>query len=154
MPGYIKQQLHKYAHLAPNKPQSSPYPAPPKKYGAAAQELPPEDTSLPLSTTDKKRVQQILGSILYYARAVDITVLVALSSIAAEQAKATNKTMTNIKQLLDYCSTYPDAKIRFRASDMILNIHSDASYLCGPRERSRVAGYFFLGWLPQEHMPI
>ena len=62
--------------------------------------------------------------------------------------------MTNIEKLLDYCATYPDAKILFQASDMILNIHSDASYLCGPQARSRIAGHFFLGWLPQDHMPI
>jgi hypothetical protein len=43
---------------------------------------------------DKKgirRIQQIVGSILYYARAVDMTVLMALSSIASEQMKTTEK---------------------------------------------------------------
>ena len=83
MPGYIKRQLQKYTHQAPNKPLESPYPAPPKKYGGTAQDIPPEDTSQTLSPIDKKRVQQIFGSILYYARAVDSTVLVALSSIAS-----------------------------------------------------------------------
>jgi hypothetical protein len=32
-------------------------------------------------------------------------------------------------QLLDYIATHPDAIIRYHASDMILHIHSDASYL-------------------------
>ena len=40
---------------------------------------------------------------------------------------------------------HPEAKIRFHASDMILNIHSDASYLSETRARSKLAGYFFLG---------
>ena len=40
-----------------------------------------------------KHIQQSVGSILYYARAVDITVLMALSTIAVEQTKATEKTM-------------------------------------------------------------
>jgi hypothetical protein len=38
-----------------------------------------------------KRIQQIVGSILYYARAVDMTVLMALSAIAVEQTQATEK---------------------------------------------------------------
>jgi len=31
---------------------------------------------------------------------------------------------------------------------MILNVHSDASYLSAPKARSRAGGYFFLGSLP------
>ena len=42
-------------------------------------------------------------------------------------------------------ATHPEAKIRFHASDMILNTHSDASYLSETRSRSRPAGYCFLG---------
>ena len=46
------------------------------------------------------------------------------------------------------------AKIRFRASDMILDIHSDASYLSAGKGRSRAGGYFFLGSLPCDGEPI
>ena len=49
---------------------------------------------------------------------------------------------------MDYVATYPDTYIRFYASDMILNIDSDAAYLVAPKARSRVAGYFQLGSLP------
>jgi len=45
-------------------------------------------------------------------------------------------------------------KIRYRASDMILNVHSDASYLSAPKARSRAGGYFFLGSLPRDGDPI
>ena len=37
---------------------------------------------------------------------------------------------------------------------MILQIHSDASYLSEPTARSRAAGHYFLGWLPQDGQPI
>ena len=37
---------------------------------------------------------------------------------------------------------------------MILNIHSNASYLSEIYSRSRVSGYFFLGWTPQYKHPI
>ncbi len=37
---------------------------------------------------------------------------------------------------------------------MILNIHSDASYLGDPKAKSSSAGHFFLGWLAQDKQPI
>jgi hypothetical protein len=37
---------------------------------------------------------------------------------------------------------------------MILNVHSDASYLSAPKARSRAGGYFFLGRLPRDGDPI
>ena len=44
----------------------------------------------------------------------------------------------------------PDATMFFQASDMILNIHSDASYLSVIKGRSRVCGHFFLRWMPRD----
>jgi hypothetical protein len=86
--------------------------------------------------------KKIVGSILYYARAVDMTVLIALSSIAVEQMKATERTLAQSTQLLDYLSGHVDAKVQFHASDMILNIHSDASYLLKANARSHACGHF------------
>ena len=40
---------------------------------------------------------------------------------------------------------HPNATIRYTASDMILHIHSNASYLSKPRARSRAGGDYFLG---------
>jgi hypothetical protein len=40
--------------------------------------------------------------------------------------------------------TNPQASVMYRASDMIFNVHSDASYLNEPNGRSRVAGFYFL----------
>jgi hypothetical protein len=94
----------------------------------------PKNKHLPLliscqnSPLTRSRKARIIGSILYYAQAVDITVLMALSYIAIKQSKGTINTMQKAKQLLDYLATYPDATICFRASNMIMNIHSDASY--------------------------
>ena len=45
---------------------------------------------------------------------------------------------------MDYLHTYPEAYIRFYASDMILHVDSDAAYLVAPKARSRIAGYFHL----------
>jgi hypothetical protein len=68
-----------------------------------------------------------------------------LNAIATEQTKATEKTQAATNQMLDYLATHPDATIRYHASDMVLHIHSDASYLSVPNTRSRLGGLFFLG---------
>jgi hypothetical protein len=47
--------------------------------------------------------------------------------------------------MLDYLATHPDATIRYHASDMVLHIHSDASYLSVSNTFSRLGGLFFLG---------
>jgi hypothetical protein len=154
MPGYIKKQLQKYQHEKPTRPQHSPYPAATRTYGASAQNPLPTDESPPAGPDGVSRTQKIVGSILYYARAVDMTVLMSLSTIASEQANATQQTITNTEQLLDYLATNPDATMRFKASDMILNIHADASYLSARGGKSRASGHFFLGWNPTDDQPI
>ena len=95
-----------------------------------------------------------MGAILYYARAVDMTTQVGLSSLASEQIIATTTTTDQVSHLLDYLATYPDATVRYYASDMILNIHLDASYLSETRSRSRIARQFFLGSKPVKGKPI
>ena len=37
---------------------------------------------------------------------------------------------------------------------MILNVHSDESYLSDKNAKSRAAGHFFLGWQPDDKLPI
>eukprot|EP00957_Ditylum_brightwellii_P184442 14048461-Ditylum_brightwellii.AAC.1 len=71
--------------------------------------------------------------------------LTALSSIAAEQNNSMASTAQAVAMLLDYAATKPNAKIIFRQSDMILCIHSDASYLSEKKAQSRAASYFILG---------
>ena len=99
-------------------------------------------------------VQQIIGTCLFYARAVDCTILLAISSIANEQANATEESEKRIKQLLDYLATLPNAKIKFYASKMSLNVHSDASYLSEPRAKGSMAGVYFMGDVPEDGKPI
>ncbi len=74
-------------------------------------------------------MQKIVGSVLYYARAVNKTVLMALSTIATDQTISTARTLERCTQMLDYPAHNANAKVRFYASDMIMNKHLDASYL-------------------------
>ncbi len=49
-----------------------------------------------------------IGSLLYYARAVDNELLVALNAISAHQAKATIHMEQLMETLLNYIATYPN----------------------------------------------
>ena len=91
--------------------------------------MPEPDKTPLLDAKGKLRVQQVVGSFLYYARAVDLTILSSLSKIASQQANPTENTMKKVNHFLDYMASNPDALVRFYASDMVLNCHSDASYL-------------------------
>jgi hypothetical protein len=83
-----------------------------------------------------------------------MNILMALSSIASEQTKGTEGTLEKAYQVLDYLASHLDSVVRFQASDMVLNIHSDASYLSEPKARSRVCGHFFMGSVPRDGKPI
>jgi Reverse transcriptase (RNA-dependent DNA polymerase) len=145
MPGYVEKALQRFTHQAPVKPQHAPHQWTAPNYGAKIQYTEPEDESLPLDAKGITLLQQIIGTFLYYARAIDNTMLVALGTLAAAQTKGTEHTMEAATQLLNYAASNPDAAIRFHRSDMVLYAHSDASYLSEPHARSRVGGYFYLG---------
>jgi hypothetical protein len=51
-------------------------------------------------------------------------------------------------------ATHPDAKIRYHASHMVLNKHSDTLYLSALNARSHAGGYFFLSSTPCNGYPI
>ena len=52
--------------------------------------------------------------------------------------------MHKVHQFLDYAATHPDAIITYRAFNMILAAHSDASHLSESKARSRAGGHFFM----------
>ena len=144
MPGYIAKALARFAHPAPKKPQHQPHPNTERSYGATIQYAKAEDTSPAVPATDKTFIQQVLGVLLYYGRAVDSTILVAIGSIASAQATPTEKTLELTKILLDYVATHPDAIITYKKSDMVVAVHSDASYSSEAGARSRAGGHFFM----------
>jgi hypothetical protein len=144
MPGYVSNVLRKFQHDTPKHPQHTPSRYVTPVYDAKTQYATKDETP-PLTAQQCLTIQKVTGSVLYYARAVDPTVLMPLNDIVTEQTKATEKTQAATNQLLDYLATHPDATIRYHASDMILQIHSDASYLSVSNARSRLGGLFFVG---------
>jgi hypothetical protein len=144
MTGYVSNILSKFQHDTPKHPQHTPSRYVTPVYGAKTQYV-TKDKTPPLAAQQCLTIQKVTGSVLYYARAVDPTVLMLLNDIATEQTKATEKSQTATNQILDYLATHPDATIRYHASNMILHIHSNASYLSVSNARSRLGGLFFLG---------
>ena len=68
----------------------------------------PTQISKPLNEKGIKRIQGIVGDLIYVGRAVNNKLLVALSAIGSQQAAATDETAEAIEQLLDYVATYPN----------------------------------------------
>jgi hypothetical protein len=145
MPGYIKAALHKYQHAPPARPEHAPHTWNPPVYGAKTQYVENETTSPALSNKDVNKLQQLTGTLLYYARAVDPTLIMSINVLASEQSRATEDTSDKVIKLLNYCHTHPETNIRYHASDMILYIHSDASYLSEIEVNSRAGGFFYMG---------
>jgi hypothetical protein len=134
----------RFKHETPHKKQNSPHPHVIPNYGAKAQYTEPDDNLPPLGTEETKFIQAVAGTLLYYGRAVDSTIVPSLSSLATEQAKPTVKTKATVMQLLDYLATQEEVIITYNASNIILQVHSDAGNANEKGARSRSGGQFFL----------
>ena len=144
MPGYVSKARKEFGHEMPRKKQDSPYPVLPTTYGAKAQYPERPDDSPPLDKEGKHFIQRVNGKFLYLGRAVDLTILAAVSALASQQATPTEETKRRAQQLMDYLATQEEAILTYRASNMVLAVHSDASYLSEREARSRVGGHFLL----------
>jgi hypothetical protein len=111
MPKYVMKQLTRYSHPVPLKPQHYSVAPTPVTYGKNNQAPNPTNDSPLLDDASKKRIQQVVGSFLYYARAVNPTILIALSDITTQQSAPTENTKRRVNQFLDYMWTHPNAII-------------------------------------------
>jgi hypothetical protein len=138
---YVKKALQCFQHPPPPmKPQNQPHPSINKTYGAKAQNAKPPDEAPQLDKARKKFIQEVTGVFLFLARAVDGTMLTPLSALAFEQASPTELTMEKYLRFLDYAATQDNSILTYKASDMILAIHSNASYLSEPKAQSQAGG--------------
>jgi hypothetical protein len=146
MPGYITKMLKRFRPTylsASHRPATTP-----GKYTVPVYrriQLAKVDTSPPLSATETTELQAIVGTLLYYARAVDPTLLPISNEIASQQASPTTKVMAAANRALSYAAGHSTNTIVYYASDMILFSHVDASYLSRSHARSVAGAYFFLG---------
>jgi hypothetical protein len=96
--------------------------------------------SSPLATEEQKKLlQSVVGTLLYYSRAVDPSICTAVHELGSIQAKPSLNDMAKMEKLLRYVSRHRNHGIRYYASSMILQLISDASYLCRPKAKSVLA---------------
>ena len=143
MPGYVNESLILFGHILKTPTHAaSPYTAP--IYGKH-QQMATVITAPTFTDKEVKRLQNICGRFLYYARAIDSTMMHALNDLATQITTGTMSTTKAIDCFLNYAATHPNASITYYASDMILKCDSDAAYLVAPKARSRAGGYIYLG---------
>ena len=93
MRGYAPKACKHFQYMMPKTKQDSPYPSKKSNYGTKVQYAKEADHSRKLTKEEKTFVQQVLGTFYFYGRAIDSTMLMPLSAIAATQAEPTEETL-------------------------------------------------------------
>jgi hypothetical protein len=135
MPDYVQTALDDFNHIPTNCAKHQPHHHNPRQYGVKTQLMDPIDVTAPLDDKGNLQLQQITGKFQYYSQATDPTMNVTLTTLASQQ-HGTQQTKKDSHKFLNYCTTHPDAKICYQASDMIFKVHLDASYNSKPNARS------------------
>ena len=100
---YVPKVLQNFQHQPPKSPQFSPFSAALYvKYIKVKRQYAQKINSSSFLPPEKiTRVQQIIGSLIYYTRAIDNTLLPALNKISTKQDADTKKWNINSKGVLD-----------------------------------------------------
>jgi hypothetical protein len=146
MPGYMSKVLQRFQRLLSSGPSQAASPSiyVPPIYGQSTQHT-HVDLTTSLSAADTLEMQELVGCILFYARAIDSTMLPAVNHISSVQSQLTLYVQQMGQRLLAYGAAYPNNVLVYHASDMLLKLQSDCSYLSRPRAGSVVGGLGYLG---------
>ena len=144
MPNYVRKALNRFQPILRGGKEYYPHICAPIQYGQKIQYTDPLDATKYLSDKETNLIQQVCGTLLYYAIAIDNTILPALSDISLDQYKVTKNTEKQVTKILNYFASNPNTEIQYRARGTKLAIHSDASYLSVSRARSRASGAHLL----------
>jgi hypothetical protein len=146
MPNYIPDML---SHLCPSGCGSASSPVIytfPASHTDMPSSLPPSTTlSPPVSSAENTWIQRVAGSLLFYARALDLSILTAVCQLSSYQSNPTQLDLTTAHRLLNDVSSHPDPHKTIHPSSMALWVCTDASYLSRPKAGS-VTGCWLLGW--------
>ena len=142
MDGYVEQALKEFKHDIPKQKHYGPSKMERPNYGQKIQYA-KVDHSAALPPQKIEFLQQVTGKFLFYARAVDNTMMRAFNDIAS--SIDVESTCNATVYFLNYAACNPDAEIIYRASDMILQANSNATYLVSSCAWSQASKYYFLG---------
>jgi hypothetical protein len=144
MPGYLEKaltRLRPHYLLPSHRAARTPGRYIPPNYGSKLPQLASEDPTDFLSPEEKKEIQAIVGTILYYARAVDPTLLPIANEIASQHHPSRLKSGQPSPKLL--CS--PPQQCNHVPCVRYYPVLADASYLSRSHARSVAGAYLFLG---------
>ena len=108
MTNYVRKALHIFQHILMGGKEYYPHIYAPIKYVQNIQYADRLDVSEKISDKETNLIQQVCGTFLYYAIAIDNTILPTLSDIYLEQYKATKNTAKQVAKLLDYLASNPN----------------------------------------------
>lgn len=108
MPGYVEKVLHRFQPKA-TKQVHQPHTHNLPQYGTKVQLTAEVDASPPRDKEGMKGIMQIVGSLLFYARIVDATLLMSLSNLAAHKQKVQN---TQGKQCISFWITVQSTQMQ------------------------------------------
>jgi hypothetical protein len=142
MPNYIPSML---SHLCPSGCGSASSPAvytPPVSHTDFPLHPSPSSIttlSTPVSPAEKTWIQQVVESLLFYARALHLCILTRCLPTLPHQPTPTQHDLTSAHRLLNYTSSHPNTHKTIHPSSMALWACTDASFLSRPKSGS-VAG--------------
>jgi hypothetical protein len=90
MSGYVANVLSKFQHDTSKHPQHTPSRYVISVYGAKSQYATQDETP-PFTAKQCLNIQKVTGSVSYYSRTVDPTVLMPINDIATEQTNPLRK---------------------------------------------------------------
>lgn len=97
MPNYVERSLARLQYKTTKHPQYSPHEYTPiTRTKPGSQQYTTTDNSPFVCQQDTKWVQSLVGTFLYYGRAIDGTILPALNEIGLQQGNPTINTMKNV----------------------------------------------------------
>ena len=102
MAGYVSEALSRFKYLWSGKSEDQPYAHVVPNYGTKVQYAADDNTSRLATKDEKTFIQQVVGTFLYYGRAVDRTMLTALSAISSEQASPTETKIRKTRKFVEY----------------------------------------------------
>jgi hypothetical protein len=141
MPNYIPAMLSRLCPsgwsriiLAVHIPPVS-YPDSPSRLSPSS----PTTPATPVSPAEKTWIQQVVGSLLFYARALDLSVLTAVCQLPCHQSNPTQHDLPSAHRLLNYVSSHRNPHKNIHPSSMVLWCCTNTSFLSRPKSGS-VAG--------------
>jgi hypothetical protein len=113
MPGYIDKLLQR---VRPDgvKAASTPAIYTPPNYANPGAQRANIDESPPATEAQKKLLQSVVGTLLYYSRAVDPSICTAVHELGSIQSKPSENDMLKMERLLQYVSKHRNNGIHVR----------------------------------------